>query len=73
MGYSSDGLFGLEEVGEDPMNDGDNLQGGIEDSMDFTVDGEIGGLISQEDADYAGELLDPGTSAALLVWEDPWA
>jgi hypothetical protein len=38
-----------------------------------TVDGEIGGLISQEDADYAGELLDPGTSAALLVWEDPWA
>src|ERR1700746_371512 len=38
-----------------------------------TVDGEIGGLISQEDADYAGEVLEPGTSAALLVWEDPWA
>ena len=38
-----------------------------------SVDGEIGGLISQEDADYAGEVLDPGTSAALLVWEDPWA
>ena len=38
-----------------------------------SVDGEIGGLISQEDADYAGEILDPGTSAALLVWEDPWA
>jgi hypothetical protein len=37
------------------------------------VDGEIGGLISQEDADYAAEVLDPGTSAALLVWEDPWA
>jgi hypothetical protein len=41
---------------------------------DFSsVDGEIGGLISQEDADYAGEVLEPGTSAALLVWEDPWA
>jgi len=38
-----------------------------------SVDGEIGGLISQEDADYAGEVLDRGTSAALLVWEDPWA
>src|SRR5579864_6277250 len=33
-----------------------------------SVDGEIGGLLSQEDADYAGEVLEPGTSAALLVW-----
>jgi Family of unknown function (DUF6325) len=38
-----------------------------------SLDAEVGGLISQEDADYAGEILEPGSSAALLVWEDPWA
>jgi hypothetical protein len=46
-------------------------ESGFEDFV--AVDGEIGGLISQEDADYAGEVLEPGTSAALLVLEDPWA
>ena len=44
------------------------------DFADFaSVDGDIGGVISQEDADYAAEVMEPGTSAALLVWEDPWA
>jgi hypothetical protein len=38
-----------------------------------SVDGVVGGLISQADADYAGEALAPGTSAVLLLWEDPWA
>jgi hypothetical protein len=38
-----------------------------------SVDGVVGGLISQEDADYAGEALEPGTSAVLLLWDDPWA
>jgi hypothetical protein len=38
-----------------------------------TVDGVVGGLISQADADYAGEALAPGASAVLLLWEDPWA
>ncbi len=37
------------------------------------VDGVVGGLISQDDADYAGEALAPGTSAVLLLWEEPWA
>jgi Family of unknown function (DUF6325) len=37
------------------------------------VDGVVGGLISQDDADYAGEALAPGTSALLLLWEEPWA
>ncbi len=37
------------------------------------LDIEIGGVISQEDADYLGEALEPGKSAVLLVWEDPWA
>jgi uncharacterized membrane protein len=31
------------------------------------------GLIGEEDLELAGELLDPGNSAALLVWEDRWA
>jgi Family of unknown function (DUF6325) len=43
-------------------------------SADIAVlDTEVGGLISQEDADYLGEALEPGSSAVLLVWEDPWA
>ena len=37
------------------------------------LDGDVGGLISQEDAEYAGEAMEPGTSAALVIWEDPWA
>jgi hypothetical protein len=42
LGYSSDeGLFGLEEVGEDPMNNEDVQKGHIDDGMDFAVDGEI--------------------------------
>jgi hypothetical protein len=30
-------------------------------------------LIGEEDVDTAGELLEPGDAAALLVWEDLWA
>lgn len=30
-------------------------------------------LIGEEDVDLAGELLEPGDAAALLVWEDVWA
>lgn len=37
------------------------------------LDGEVGGLISEADAEYAAEALDPGSSAALLIWEDVWA
>lgn len=37
------------------------------------LDGEVGGLISEADAEYAAEELDPGSSAALLIWEDVWA
>ena len=38
-----------------------------------SVDGVVGGLISQEDAEYAGEALAPGTSGVVILWEDPWA
>jgi hypothetical protein len=37
------------------------------------LDGEVGGILSQEDIDYAGEALEPNSSAALLIWEDTWA
>jgi hypothetical protein len=30
-------------------------------------------LIGDDDVDTAGELLEPGDAAALLVWEDLWA
>jgi hypothetical protein len=37
------------------------------------LDGEVGGLISQEDIEYAAATLEPNSSAALLIWEDVWA
>jgi hypothetical protein len=30
-------------------------------------------LIGEDDVSLAGELLEPGDAAALLVWEDVWA
>lgn len=37
------------------------------------LEGEVGGVLGQEDIDYVAASLEPGTSAALLVWEDRWA
>jgi hypothetical protein len=37
------------------------------------LDGEVGGIIGEEDIAYAADNLDPNTSAALLIWEDTWA
>jgi hypothetical protein len=37
------------------------------------LDGEVGGLLSDEDIMYAAQSLEPNSSAALLVWEDTWA
>jgi hypothetical protein len=36
-------------------------------------EGASSGLISDEDRSEAGEALEPGTSAALLVYENRWA
>ena len=36
-------------------------------------DGASSGLLSDEDADEAGNALEPGTSAAVLVYENSWA
>jgi hypothetical protein len=35
--------------------------------------GASSGLLSEEDFDQAGQALEPGTSAALLVYENTWA
>jgi hypothetical protein len=37
------------------------------------LDGEVGGIISQEDIEHAAVDLEPNTSAGLLIWEDLWA
>ena len=36
-------------------------------------EGASSGLLSDEDADEAGNALEPGTSAAVLVYENSWA
>jgi hypothetical protein len=36
-------------------------------------EGASSGLLDDEDLDQAGEALEPGTSAALLVYENTWA
>ena len=37
------------------------------------LDGEAGGLFSDEDIETAASIIEPGSSAALLLWEDVWA
>ena len=37
------------------------------------LDGDVGGFINDEDVAYAAAGLEPGSSAALLVWDDLWA
>lgn len=37
------------------------------------LQGEAGGLVSDEDVAYAAAALEPDSSAALIVWEDTWA
>jgi hypothetical protein len=37
------------------------------------LEGDVGGLLSREDIEYAADALEPNSSAALLVWEDTWA
>ena len=36
-------------------------------------EGASSGLLSDEDTDEAGNALEPGTSAALLIYENRWA
>ena len=48
----------------------------LEDVLAFgfaDVDGDAGGVLSDQDLELAAEALEPDTSAALLVWEHRWA
>jgi len=59
--------------------DGDGNVGAVEfeDHQDVALfnalEGEVGGIISDEDIEYAASELQPNSSAALLIWEDLWA
>jgi hypothetical protein len=46
---------------------------GDQDEQFRVFEGASTGLISDEDVDEAGAALEPGTSAALLVFENSWA
>ena len=37
------------------------------------LDADVGGIIGEEDIAHAAEAIEPGSSAALLIWEDLWA
>jgi hypothetical protein len=37
------------------------------------IEGEVGGIIGEDDIEHVAEALEPGSSAALLIWEDVWA
>jgi uncharacterized membrane protein len=37
------------------------------------LEAEIGELVNQDDLMAVGEVLEPNSSAAVLVWEDVWA
>jgi len=38
-----------------------------------SLDGDVGDYIGPEDIEHAAAGIEPGSSAALLIWEDLWA
>ena len=59
LAKDEDGTVGAIEIGEMPH------------LGDF--EGASSGLVDEEDLAEAGAVMEPGTSAALLIWEDVWA
>lgn len=48
----------------------------LDDVLEFgfaEIDGEAGDLLNDEDLAMAAEVLEPNSSAALIVWEHRWA
>ena len=39
----------------------------------MSIDGEVQGILSDEDFEQVGDLLDPESSALAIVWENTWA
>jgi uncharacterized membrane protein len=57
--------------------DGAMVVGEVDDIVDGGLLGEISGflvdLITMEDLESAAEVLEPNSSAAVLIWENTWA
>jgi len=49
------------------LGDGDEARAYLE------LDGAAGGLLGESDLQRAADLLEPGSSAAVIVWENSWA
>jgi hypothetical protein len=64
LAKDSDGTIATMELGA--LNGGD--AGGFAD-----FDGASSGLIGDDDLEEAAAVLEPGTSAAVIVWENRWA
>ena len=47
--------------------------GDVEVAIFEDLEGEAGGLLSDDDVSSAGALLAPGSTAAVIVWENSWA
>jgi hypothetical protein len=47
--------------------------GELEDGQFGEFEGASSGLLGQDDLEEAAAALDPGTSAAVLIWENRWA
>jgi uncharacterized membrane protein len=63
LAKDSDGTVATLELGE--------INGGGGGFAEF--DGASSGLLSDDDLREAAEVLEPGTSAAVLIWENTWA
>lgn len=37
------------------------------------VEGEVGGMLSEDDIALIAESLDPGSTAGVIVWENTWS
>jgi uncharacterized membrane protein len=63
-------FIGKDDDGEVLAFEIDELEGlGAFDDLE----GEVGGLIGPKDIEFVASKLQPGSSAALLLWEDLWA
>jgi hypothetical protein len=63
LAKGEDGLVGMIEIAD--------LGGQVEEFRAF--EGAASGLLSEDDVAEAAKALEPGTSAALLVYENRWA
>ncbi len=68
-------ILDLVFVGKDEAGDTVSLEFDQRDELAAfgDLDGEVGGLINEEDLDHVAEQLPPGNSALVIVWEDLWA